>query len=204
MTPYDLYSPNNGLIITITEEQLTEICNSVSMVVASAYYDHMVIWETPLWKEMQMIAITAKPKQCVIDKYKENIDIHMELISRIYIDEDENEDYCMMNRKRPFGNSNVIGDVAHAILQTCKTQYEPNYLDRISNEILEEFSRFIQDFFKNGFTLTTNSFKSVDYPDKKIKDEWSRLGVNSKHPYLLSWRTDISTIREMRLKEIGI
>jgi hypothetical protein len=76
----NLYMPNPGARIDITQEELDEIRSAESYVTKSGYYSHMVVWETNLIDEMQMLAITAKPKQSIIEKYADNIDVHMALL----------------------------------------------------------------------------------------------------------------------------
>lgn len=216
MTSHDLYYPNTGQRLTITDDQLAEIRAAGSTVMPSAYYNHMVIWETPLWKEIQMLAITARPKQWVIDKYAENIEVHLTLLSTMYIDEDEDEDRCMMGRKRPFGNSDVLGDVLDAMYEagTIPTPIDEdgNQIDIIDEDaadrMLGEFTNFIRDFFRDGFVLTTNVFIGAGPVDitnsEKVMREWESLGVKAKHAYLMSWRPDKSAFRDLKLKELGI
>lgn len=216
MTSHDLYYPFTGQRLTITDEQLAEIRAAGSTVVPSAYYRHMVIWKTPLWKEIQMIAITARPKQWVIDKYAENIDVHLALLSDLYIDEDEDEDRCMMGRKRPFGNSDVLGDVLDAMYEAgiipTPIDEDGNQIDVIDEDVadkmLEEFTNFVRDFFRDGFILTTNVFIGAGHVDitnsGKSLMEWESLGVKATHAYLMSWRPDKNAFRDLKLKELGI
>jgi hypothetical protein len=216
MTSHDLYYPNVGQRLTITDEQLAEIRAAASTVVPSAYYRHMVIWETPLWKEIQMLAITARPKQWVIDKYADNIDLHLKLLSTMYIDEDEDEDRCMMGRKRPFGNSDVLGDVLEAMYEagTIPTPIDEdgNQIDIIDEDaadsMLEEFTNFVRDFFSDGFVPTTNVFIGVGHVDitnsGKSMMEWESIGVKPEHAYLMSWMPDKAAFRDLKLKELGI
>lgn len=218
MTSYDLYYPKTGQRLTITDDQLAEIRTAESVVMPSAYYNHMVIWETPLWKEMQMIAITARPKQWVVDKYAENIDVHLKLMSEMYIDGDEDEDRCMMGRKKPFGNSDVLGDVLEAMYEagTIPTPIDEdgNQIDIIDEDaaesMLEEFTNFLQDFFRDGFVPTTNVFIGFDVNHADIANsgnsvrEWESIGVKPMHPYLTAWMPDKSAFRDLKLKELGI
>lgn len=216
MTSHDLYYPKVGQKLTITDQQIAEICTADSTVMPSAYYRYMVIWETNLSTEMQMIAITAKPKQWVIDKYAENIDVHLKLVSTIYIEADDNEDYTMMGRKRPFGNSDVLGDVLEAMYEAgtipLPIDEDGNQIDIIDEDaaeiMLEEFSRFLQDFFRDGFNLTTNVFIGVGHGDINNWDhnmrEWESIGVKPIHHYLTSWMPDKSAFRDIKLKELGI
>ena len=216
MTSHDLYYPKTGQRLTITDDQLAEIRTTGSTVVPSAYYRHMVIWETPLWKEIQMLAITARPKQWVVDKYSENIEVHLKLMSSMYIDEDEDEDRCMMGRKRPFGNSDVLGDVLEAMYEagTIPTPIDEdgNQIDIIDEDaaesMLEEFTNFVRDFFRDGFVLITNVFigagnVGITLSEMSMK-EWESLGVKAKHAYLMSWRPDKNAFRDLKLKELGI
>lgn len=218
MTPHDLYYPKTGQRLTITDDQLAEIRSAESVVMPSAYYNHMVIWETPLWKEMQMLAITARPKQWVIDKYAQNIDVHLALMSEMYIDGDEDEDRCMMGRKKPFGNSYVLGDVLEAMYEagTIPTPIDEdgNQIDIIDEDaaesMLEEFANFLQDFFRDGFVPTTNVFIGFDVGRVDIANsgksvrEWESIGVKPMHPYLTAWMPDKSAFRDLKLKELGI
>ena len=218
MTSYDLYYPKTGQRLTITDDQLAEIRTAESVVMPSAYYNHMVIWETPLWKEMQMLAITARPKQWVVDKYAENIDVHLKLMSEMYIYGDEDEDRCMMGRKKPFGNSDVLGDVLEAMYEagTIPTPIDEdgNQIDIIDEDAAEsmlgEFANFLQDFFRDGFVPTTNVFIGFDVSHTDIANsgnsvrEWESIGVKPMHPYLTAWMPDKSAFRDLKLKELGI
>ena len=216
MTTHDLYYPKTGQRLTITDDQLAEIRAAESVVMPSAYYRHMVIWETSRWKEIQMLAITARPKQWVVDKYAENIQVHLKLLSDLYIDEDEDEDRCMMGRKRPFGNSDVSGDVLEAMYEagTIPTPIDEdgNQIDIIDEDaaesMLEEFTNFVRDFFMDGFVPTTNVFIGVGHVDMtnsgKSMREWERLGVKANHAYLMSWMPDKAAFRDLKLKELGI
>ena len=212
-----LYNPKRGERIDITQEQLDEIRKCKSRVTESAYYEHMVVWNTELSEEMQMLAITAKPKQWVVDKYAENIDVHMALLSTIYID-DDGEEGTNMGYKRPFGNSDVIGDVIEEMRTLGRIANEldedGNQIDIIdevpAERILEEFSCFIQDFFADGFEPTTTGFigvsnnNHINYQSEELIDKWKAVGVNPKHTYLYGWEPDKSALRELKLNELGL
>jgi hypothetical protein len=211
-----LYNPKRGERINITQEQLDEIRSAESCVTESSYYSHMVVWDTELSEEMQMLAITAKPKQWVVDKYAENIDVHMALLSTIYID--EGDEGTNMGYKRPFGNSDVIGDVIDELVQLGRMKQNDDDDDDdderreegLAQKILEEFSCFIQDFFADGFEPTTTGFIGVgnnnyiNYHSEEMIDKWKAIGVNPNHTYLYAWEPDKSALRELKLKEIGI
>jgi hypothetical protein len=197
----NLYMPNPGARIDITQEELDEIRSAESYVTKSGYYSHMVVWETNLIDEMQMLAITAKPKQSIIEKYADNIDVHMALLSTIYMDECDAG--TSMGYKKPFGNSDVIGDVIDELLLlgADKKNIKIN-----AEEILKEFSAFIQDFFKDGFEPVVTGFIGIDnnLQYQNIIDKWREIGVEPKHSYLCAWEPDKSALRELKLKEIGI
>jgi len=202
--------PKNGERINITQEQLDEIRKCESCVTESAYYEHMVTWDTNLSTEMQMLAITAKPKKSVVEKYSENIDVHMALLSTIYIE--EGDEGTNMGYKRPFGNSDVIGDVIDELVQLGRMKQNDGYYDEDNDErreeglaqtILEEFSCFIQDFFADGFEPTTTGFIGVNQSEELI-DKWKAVGVNPNHTYLYGWEPDKSVLRELKLNELGL
>lgn len=208
-----LYNPKRGERIDITKEQLDEIRKCGSHVTESAYYEHMVVWDTELSEEMQMLAITAKPKQWVVDKYAENIDVHMALLSTIYID--EGDEGTNMGYKRPFGNSDVHGDVLEMMYEAgtipSPIDEDGNQIDIIDEDaaeiMLEEFSRFVQDFFADGFEPTVTGFIGIgnNYPMYEIDDnKWKVIGVEPKHSYLYCWEPDKSALRDIKLNELGL
>lgn len=209
-----LYNPKIGERINITQEQLDEIRSAESCVTESSYYSHMVTWDTNLSTEMQMLAITAKPKQWVVDKYAENIDVHMALLSTIYID--EGDEGTNMGYKRPFGNSDVIGDVIDELVQLGRMKQNDDDDDDerreedLAQKILEEFSCFIQDFFADGFEPTTTGFigvsnnNHINYQSEELIDKWKAVGVNPNHSYLYAWEPDKSALRELKLNKLGL
>ena len=207
----NLYMPKSDERINITQEQLDEIRSAESHVTESSYYSHMVTWDTNLSTEMQMLAITAKPKKSVVEKYSDNIDVHMALLSTIYIE--EGDEGTNMGYKRPFGNSDVIGDVIDELVTLGRMKQNDDDDERVegfAQTILEEFSCFIQDFFADGFEPTTTGFIGVNYNNyindksEEMIDKWKAIGVNPNHTYLYAWEPDKSALRELKLKEIGI
>jgi len=203
--------PKSDERINITQEQLDEIRSAESHVTESSYYSHMVTWDTNLSTEMQMLAITAKPKKSVVEKYSDNIDVHMALLSTIYIE--EGDEGTNMGYKRPFGNSDVIGDVIDELVTLGRMKQNDDDDERVegfAQTILEEFSCFIQDFFADGFEPTTTGFIGVNYNNyindksEEMIDKWKAIGVNPNHTYLYAWEPDKSALRELKLKEIGI
>lgn len=193
----NLSMPKTGERINITQKQLDEIRSAESYVTESSYYSNMVVWDTQLTDEMQMLALTAKPKKSVVEKYLDNIDVHMALLSTIYLDVC---DYgTCMGYKKPFGNSDIIGDVIDElfILKRIKKRDED-----YAEIILKEFSEFIQDFFADGFEPTTTGFIAMNIYEESPK--WKLLGVNTKHYYLCSWEPDKSALRDLKLNELGL
>jgi|LauGreDrversion4_2_1035121.scaffolds.fasta_scaffold258860_2 hypothetical protein len=213
----NLYRPKIGERINITQEQLDEIRKCESRVTESAYYEHMVVWDTELTEEMQMLAITAKPKQWVVDKYAENIEVHMALLSTIYIDglSGSGDEGTSMGYKRPFGNSDVIGDVMEEMRTLGRIA---NEIDEDGNQIdiidevpaemmLEEFAGFIRDFFADGFEPTVTGFIGIgdNYTmNKNGENKWKVIGVEPKHSYLYCWEPDKSALRDIKLNNLGI
>jgi hypothetical protein len=175
----------------------------------------MVTWDTNLSTEMQMLAITAKPKKSVVEKYSENIDVHMALLSTIYIE--EGDEGTNMGYKRPFGNSDVIGDVIDELVKLGRMKqqrFDDDDDERREEDhaqiILEEFSCFIQDFFADGFEPTTTGFigisnnNHINYQSEELIDKWNAVGVNPNHTYLYGWEPDKSVLRELKLNELGL
>lgn len=211
----NLYMPKTGERINITQKQLDEIRSAESCVTESSYYSHMVTWDTNLSTEMQMLAITAKPKKSVVEKYSENIDVHMALLSTIYIE--EGDEGTNMGYKRPFGNSDVIGDVIDELVKLGRMKqqrFDDDDDERREEDhaqiILEEFSCFIQDFFADGFEPTTTGFigisnnNHINYQSEELIDKWKAVGVNPNHTYLYGWEPDKSVLRELKLNELGL
>jgi hypothetical protein len=214
-----LYSPRKGDKITITKEDQKIIEELEANIQISGYYDCMVVWSKDdhnisyedIMQKMQMISMTATPKLDK-DKYK-FYDVHYKLLRRLYLEEDHSDGCVTMGYKRPFGNSNVQGDVRVFLIDLKLRDDEDQNEDyTMENEVLKEFSVFITDFYKGGYELLTPEFDALDaeFPSfiarEETKKRFKEIGMNDAflHPYLEKWVPSLSALRDKKLEDLGI
>lgn len=211
-----LYSPKKGDKISITKEDQEMIASLTSEVRPSGYYDYMVVWSTEdeeflsnqdnYLDKMQMISMTATPKLDK-DKYK-FYDVHYKLLRLLYIDEYFSDGCICMGYKKPFGNSNVYGDVWYCLYELGLIKKDSIDGSKIVNDVLKEFSTFIVDFFKGGYELLISHFDAIPgniYLDIDY-EIYRKVGLNDDnlHTYLSYWKPSISEMRNRKLNELGI
>ena len=220
-----LYDPPPGKIITISDSDLNKIINAQYKVQKSVYYNNWVSWifkedddNNGIIQKANFISMTANIKDRVIHKYSKYINIHKILLRRLYIEQGEYERVFSMGYKRPFGNSDVEGDVRNILVHLGIKVYadedaEDNYDNwDLENEILKSFSEFIIDFFNGGFELITHSFESNQIEGIKfrvseiVKKKWREVGYMDDyfHTYMIQWVPCKSEIRNKKLEELGI
>ena len=209
---------------TIEKSVLDKIKTLQGKVEESGYYDDMVKWYfdgsdeelQDLWITMQFLTMTAEPNTELFTKYnlteKEYL---INLMRQLYLDADNHGSLegnsIMMGYKRPFGNSNVEGDVKEE-LEICgvieKKDYEDeDYNCELEKEVLKEFANFIMDFFAGGFELRWYSFEKPKVSgDKKnyhkIEKYWKVFGIDRIHSHMILWRPTKSELREIVLNKL--
>jgi hypothetical protein len=192
----------------------------------SGYYDVMLQWRlednkeivsskeelSRLFVAMQFISMTAD----IINNNITKIDIkdyHISLLRRLYLEfEDYDDVYITMGFKRPFGNSNVLGDISDEIGKSkirkdnlCSGR--DDYDTSEESNVLLEFIDFLEEFYQVGFYLKYKSFISEGASmhnrfnnTKHLKDNWGF--IDRPHGYLSSWKINPSEIRNEKLEKI--
>lgn len=215
-----LYDPQPGKIITISDDDLNKIINAQYKVQKSGYYNDWVSWvfkecddNYSIIQKANFISMTANIKDRVVNKYSKYINIHKMLLRRLYIEEGESRRVFSMDYKRPFGNSDVEGDVRDILVHLGIKVYEDEDAEEgddnwdLENEILKSFSEFIIDFFNDGFELITHSFESCPREESEIVEKkWREVGYRDDyfHSYIEHWIPCRSEIRNKKLEELGI
>ena len=182
----------------------------------SGHYDVMLQWRlednlhiVKTVEELSRLFVAMQFISMIADIIKENIksiklkDYHISLLRRLYLDFDSFSDNCItMGFKRPFGNSNVLGDVREELYLKEKSYKNDDDYTKES-EVLLEFIDFLEEFYKNGFNLRYKSFTIKYIPtniNEKNKD-WDFL-EGRQHWYLRNCRIHKSEIREEKLNKI--
>ncbi len=186
----------------------------------SGYYSPMPIWslednielleETGLtmneiWKSVHFITM--------LDKHKGATGVFGNLLRRMYLDEDDDVEGFRPGYKRPFGNSDVLGDVREELIEDgfygSLTDEEEEDLDEDCNEeqkVLEAYMKWLAEDFLKNFEIEHRAFefkKSAMFSDESV-EYWKEKGVDKPAHILYSWRLDKSEVRNNKLKEIGI
>lgn len=213
-----IFSDINSAEYLIIDEVLNRIKTLKSKVVASGYYEYLVEWNSDFVDDyitMQFLSMLGKPNDELIEKYdlnNPNKGYLMSLLRLLYLDFGENEKWqncIMMGYKRPFGNSNVLGDVREE-LERCgvlerSDEDDDNY--DLEDKCLKEFSEFVIDFFKSdviiqwyGFEKSAYNYDNFKY--KEFSEFWKKQGVGICHSYLADWHLSKSEIRDRKLTKI--
>ena len=216
---------------TIEKSVLEKVKNLQGKVEESGYYDDMVKWYfdgtdeelQDLWITMQFLSMTAEPSVELIKKYNLTEKKYLiNLMRQLYLDADNHGDLqgnsITMGYKRPFGNSDVEGDVKEE-LEICGViekkdeededydDYEYNY--ELEKEVLKEFANFIMDFFAGGFELRWYGFDKPktgigsprqDY--EAIEEYWKGFGMDRIHSNMTQWKPAKSELRAIILDKI--
>ena len=186
----------------------------------SAYYSPMPIWslednielieETGLtmneiWKSAHFITM--------LGKHKDATGVFGNLLRQMYLDEDDEAEGFRPGYKRPFGNSDVLGDVREELIREGfygnLTDNEEEELDEDYKEeqkVLEAYMKWLAEDFLKNFEIDHRAFefkKSAMFSDESV-EYWKERGVEDPAHILYSWRLDKSEIRDQKLNEIGI
>lgn len=212
-----LYNLHPGQRIEITEAHLDEIRNAEATIGSTSYYEPRVTWDTKRNTQMQLLAISAIPKQWVADKYRENLGVHVALLRQVYIEDidDSSADETGMEYKKPFGNSDVTGDVIDEmrrlgyIIDPESEEDDTDYTEveeAAAQKMLNEFAHFIADFFADGFEPTTLVFIGSDryVVGRENLEAWRKLGVEAGHYFHQIMAPDPMEVRNEKLKKLGI
>lgn len=202
----------------ITNSDVEKIKKLVSKKVESSYYNPQIVWSlednpqvmndedlSRLFICMQFISMTAEPSKSAMCCHQIK-DYHMELLRCLYLDYRDNS--IVMEYKKPFGNSDVLGDVQEELIKcACFNSGESeNEKNNTAQKVLEEFSNFLISFYKD-FTMNYYSFifdvgQLAGPKAGLIGSNWSKIPKQRPHPYLRYWDIDISDIRDRKISKI--
>ena len=214
---YDSHAKNRHVI---TDKHIEAIRKLRFRMGESGYYSPMPIWslednkelleETGLtmneiWKSVHFITM--------LGKHKGATGVFGKLLRRMYLDEDDDAEGFRPGYKRPFGNSDVLGDVREELIEDgfygSLTDEEEEDLDEDCNEeqkVLEAYMKWLAEDFLKNFEIEHRAFefkKSAMFSDESV-EYWKEKGVDKPAHILYSWRLDKSEVRNNKLKEIGI
>lgn len=228
---YGIDQSNQPDNFEITKEDILKIKSLKSYRSSeSGYYDTMLQWRlsdnkhikdgnelSRLFACMQFISMCAIIDEDFIKTYNNKKaphfieEYHKLLLRRLYLEYDDYQDPCIsMGFKRPFGNSHVLGDVREEIDNVFKMtplEYESEDYGR-EEQVLNEFLDFLEEFYKDGFTMKCNHFVYVNSRELNnprlfddLKKEWFYI-EGQPHHYLMDWHFDLSEIRNDKIEEI--
>ncbi len=159
-------------------------------------------------------------------KNKHNVEYHHEaLLRRLFLDL-ENDDGLIITTgfKRPFGNSNVEGDVAEEMKVTYLLDNTKNYFpykkilgeddeaceNILSSFVADEYLRFltILEAYVKEFEMEYRVFEGS--PRRRIEDksfDWSKyvqpkFGRHTLHSYMENWKLAKSELRDEKIKDL--
>ena len=186
----------------------------------SGYYSPMPIWSlkdnkelldesgvtlNEIWKSVHFITM--------LGKHKHTSKVFDRLLRQMYLDEDDGSGFFSPGYKRPFGNSDVLGDVREELIQDGfygnLTDEEEEELDQDYKEeqkVLEAYMKWLAEDFLKSFEIEHRTFefkKSTRFSDESV-EYWKERGVEDPAHILYGWRLDKSETRDQKLKEIGI
>ncbi len=179
-----------------------------------------------LYMPMQFISMIGTLTKNFKEKYK--VEYHHEaLLRRLYIEYDDcNQPSPIITTgfKRPFGNKDVIGDVAEEMKATFslegKIEYYPynvlegteagdddceDYNNRIEDLIEKEYFKFIDilEYYFKEFQIAYRHFECVPkiYTSPDERFNWSELlqpefGNHRLHNYMDNWKLSKSELRD--------
>jgi len=210
MNSMDMYNPQEGLVIKISDKIIEKIKNlKSSLSYESGYTPNGVMLQWRYSDNKDIIKDTDELEKIqtamqfifmlgeMTDEFrkKHNVEHHHEqLIKNLYIDIDTDSDgsYITTAFKRPFGNSHVAGDVAEKMAETSnlfnKKEYYP-YINEDEYEVDEElvtkeYLKFIDilDAFTKDFQMKWRTFESN--PRYGIKNPISNRDVFPWEKYI--------------------
>lgn len=213
---YDSHAKNRHVI---TDKHIEAIRKLRFRMGESGYYSPMPIWSlednrelleeagltmNEIWKSVHFITM--------LGKHKHTSKVFDGLLRHMYLEEDE-EGGFRPGYKRPFGNSNVLGDVREELIEDGfygnLTDEEEEDLDQDYKEeqkVLEAYMKWLTEDFLKNFEIEFRAFefkKSAMFSDESV-EYWKEKGVDKPAHILYSWRLDKSEVRNQKLNEIGI
>jgi len=138
----------------------------------SSYIDNVMVWENTT-NDISLI-LNLYARLCKIPSefiFKYNIKkYHIALIRRMYIDFEDSEKQSYMSFKRPYGNSNIIGDVAEEYIKSEKINdvnddwEDDNYtlLIGIHNQVMDIFDLMLKELMLNSTEYVTNNRSNLN------------------------------------------
>jgi len=204
----------------ITDKHIEVIRKFRFKMCESSYYDPMPVWSledneellnesgltmNEVWKSVQFITMLGTHK---------NIDlVYDRLLRSLYLNEDDQGGFST-GYKRPFGNSDVLGDVRYELIRdgfygnlTDEEEEEMDQEYKEEQKVLELFMKWLTEDFLKNFEIKFRSFvfeKKISWNSDEASDYWREKGVDPISHILFSWRLDKSEIRNEKLKSIGI
>ena len=188
---------------TITDNHLKKLSKLEASIEEGSYYDYVVSWSledvsieelSELYVVIQFLTMTAEIDPKFLENHPEYQNYHVSLLRKLYLGFDEN---IHMDYKRPFGNSNILRDVAQEMNQS---------IDIDNREILEKslktFSQMLVDLIKeNGFIV---KYRFFSY---NLKSSGDYVFKKNTHPYLRNshkfvWKVNISDQRDYLIDKI--
>jgi len=188
---------------TITDNHLKKLSKLEASIEEGSYYDYVVSWSledvsieelSELYVVIQFLTMTAEIDPKFLENHPEYQNYHVSLLRKLYLGFDEN---IHMDYKRPFGNSNILRDVAQEMNQS---------IDIDNREILEKslktFSQMLVDLIKeNGFIV---NYRFFSY---NLKSSGDYVFKKNPHPYLRNddkfvWKVNISDQRDYLIDKI--
>jgi len=218
---YDSHSKGRHVI---TDDHIEAIRNLRFRMGESGYYSPMPIWSfednegllaekgltmNEIWKSAHFITMlgTSKNMPAIFER----------LLRHLYLNEDD-EGGFITGYKRPFGNSNVLGDVRQELIESGFygniTEDEEELIDengiydyKEEQKVLESFMKWLaEDFFKN-FDIKFRAFEFTNENGRFSEDSisyWKEKGLDRINHIILGWKLDKSQERNEKLKSIGI
>ena len=148
----------------------------------------------------------------MLGKCKNTSNVFDSLHRKMYLNEDDLGGFST-EYKRPFGNSDVLGDVRYELIEDGFygniTNEEVEELDtdyKEEQKVLEDYMRWLTEDFLKNFEIEFRAFEfNREYllSDDSIK-YWQGKGVDNVAHILHGWRLDKSEIRNQKLNSIGI
>jgi len=209
------YLDNIPKSFTITDNHLKKLSKLEASIEEGSYYDYVVSWSledvsieelSELYVVIQFLTMTAEIDPKFLENHPEYQNYHVSLLRKLYLGFDEN---IHMDYKRPFGNSNILGDVAEEMNQFIDidsriTPLDLNIVEKVEKvkKALKTFSQMLVDLIKeNGFIV---KYRFFSY---NLKSSGDYVFKKNTHPYLRNshkfvWKVNISDQRDYLIDKI--
>jgi hypothetical protein len=228
---YDSHSKGRHVI---TDDHIEVIRKLRFRMGESGYYSPMPIWSfednedilkekgltiNEICKSVHFITMLGTSKNMSV--------IFERLLRQLYLSE---ETRFTTGYKRPFGNSDVLGDVRDILIEVGfygniteeekkrLTNLEKNgtyYMGKLTDihyykeeqKVLESFMKWLTEDFLKNFEIEFREFEFINAERRFSVDSinyWKEKGLNHIHFLLLGWKLDKSEERMRKLNSIGI